>query len=224
MQVKLRVIGGRNNGREISIPKQEFIIGRGEEAHLRPNSDLVSRTHCSLKIEDGVVNISDMGSRNGTYVNGQRLTERHVAKSGDLVRVGRLQFEVLIDHAQAGNKRPKVNGVAEVAARTAASKGSKNFDEESVFDWLAQDEDESESSEDESLQETQMFQLDETRTKLFTRSDEMESDNIPIPESTDAPKSEKKRIPPKKLPKRADKSTNTKSAADEVLRQFFNRG
>ena len=199
MQVKLRVIGGRNNGREISIPNQEFIIGRGEEAHLRPNSDLVSRAHCLLKIKEGNLNISDMGSRNGTFVNGQRLSDSYIAKSGDLLRIGRLQFEIVIDFAEAGIKRPKVKGVAEVAARTAA-KSPDNFDEESVIDWLSSGEEISDSTQ--SLDETQMFQLDETRTKLFTRSDEVESDNISIPDPEEEPEvKKKKKKGPKKLPK-----------------------
>ena len=97
MQVSLRVVGGKNNGREIKIAVPEFIIGRGDDAHLKPTSDLVSRKHCAIKISDGKVLVEDLKSRNGTFVNGARLDGTHVAKIGDSVRVGRLQFEVLID-------------------------------------------------------------------------------------------------------------------------------
>jgi len=103
MQVKLKVIGGRNDGREIKISVPKFVIGRGDDAHLKPGSDLVSRHHCLLKIEDGALHISDMGSRNGTFVNGKKLESVHVAKVGDTLRIGRLQFEILIDHGKPGN-------------------------------------------------------------------------------------------------------------------------
>jgi len=68
MQVFLKIIGGKNDGREIKISVPEFIIGRGDTAHLKPSSDLVSRRHCSIKVADGRVIVADMGSRNGTFV------------------------------------------------------------------------------------------------------------------------------------------------------------
>ncbi len=39
MQVNLKVIGGKNDGRMIGIAVSEFIIGRGEQAHLRPQAN-----------------------------------------------------------------------------------------------------------------------------------------------------------------------------------------
>ena len=71
MQVVLRVVGGKNDGREITIAVPRFIIGRGETAHLRPASDLVSREHCEILFGDGKVVINDLTSRNGTFVNGK---------------------------------------------------------------------------------------------------------------------------------------------------------
>ena len=219
MQVKLKVIGGRNDGREIKISIPQFIIGRGDDAHLKPSSDLVSRNHCLLKIENGALIISDMGSRNGTYINGKKLESEHVAKIGDTLRVGRLQFEVLIDQSQPGNKKPKVGGVAEAAARTVS--GSKNeFDEESITDWLHG------NDEAESLSETQQFSLDETPTKMFVRSDEIEESTEQKPDSgeevTDSGSKKHKKY--KKLPpKEVAKAESSKSAADDVLRKFFNR-
>jgi len=105
MQVTLKVIGGKNDGRQIKIAVPRFIIGRGETAHLRPSSDLVSREHCEIVVGDGVVRISDLKSRNGTYINGLKLDGPHDVCSGDSLRVGRLQFEVIVDHALAGAKK-----------------------------------------------------------------------------------------------------------------------
>ena len=79
MQVFLKIIGGKNDGREIKISVPEFVIGRGDTAHLKPSSDLVSRRHCSIKVVDGKVIVSDMGSRNGTFVNGEQLKGEHIA-------------------------------------------------------------------------------------------------------------------------------------------------
>ncbi len=223
MQVKLRVIGGKNDGREIKISVPEFIIGRGENAHLRPSSDLVSRHHCSLFIRNGSLVIKDMDSRNGTFVNGTKLVGEYVAKVGDTLRVGRLQFEVLIDHMQPGNKKPKVQGVAEAAARTVGSaKSPEGLDDESITDWLAPTEDDSTKS----LTDTQQFSLEETPTKMFVRSDELSDSDGQVPgsgeDTTDSGSKKHKKF--KKLPpKKANKADSSKSAADDVLRKFFNR-
>ncbi len=222
MQVKLRVIGGKNDGREIKISVPEFLIGRGEEAHLRPSSDLISRKHCSLRIENGSVTIADHGSRNGTFVNGKQITGPYVAKVGDKLRVGRLQFELLIDHVQPGNKKPKVQGVAEAAARAASNMSGSELDEESITDWLSQPVDDESS---QSLHDTKYFTLDETPTKLFMRSDEISesiSDTLAEESDTD-PGSKKSKKKPMKLPVKNNKAESSKIAADEVLRKFFNR-
>ena len=64
MQVFLKVVGGKNDAREIAITVPKFVIGRGEEAHLRPTSDLVSRHHTAINVENGKVIIEDLKSRN----------------------------------------------------------------------------------------------------------------------------------------------------------------
>ena len=162
MQVSLKVVGGKNDGRLINISVAEFIIGRSEEAHLRPSSDLISRQHCAIKIDAGKVTIEDMGSRNGSFVNEQQLTQPHIARVGDILRVGRLQFEVLIDHVQAGIKKPKVNMVSEAAARTASAK--ENWNDESITDWLSNSpENQSQST---AMFDTRQFNLDETKYRL----------------------------------------------------------
>ena len=87
MEVKLIVIGGKHPGQVIPVPPPEFLIGRAEECHLRPQSDMVSRRHCAIMQEEGVVVVCDFDSKNGTYVNGQRLTARQELKPGDRLKV-----------------------------------------------------------------------------------------------------------------------------------------
>ncbi len=237
MQVALKVIGGKNNGREIKISIPKFIIGRGEQAHLRPSSDLISRQHCAISVENGQVIVEDLGSRNGTFVNELQLTQPHAAKIGDVVKVGRLQFEILIDHAKSGAKKPKVNSVAEVAKRTVATEGG--IDDDSITDWL------SEPGDFEKVTETKQFRLDETTqlfpdreveaTTIINHSDSTADSDSSIEQPSDEhdttekesnsglfsrkKKKEKGKLPPK--PKFSSESSTT--AADDVLKKFFNR-
>ena len=73
MHVKLKVLRGASAGREVGIRGAKFFIGRSEECQLRANSDAISRRHCAITISDTEIAIQDLGSRNGTYVNGERI-------------------------------------------------------------------------------------------------------------------------------------------------------
>ncbi len=94
MNVKLRVIQGRSPGKSIVFPLGEYIFGRGPECHIQPNSDWVSRQHCLLRVTQQGVFVRDLGSRNGTLVNGVRLMEERRMGEGDQLQVGPLVFEI----------------------------------------------------------------------------------------------------------------------------------
>lgn len=229
MQVVLKVVGGKNDGRQIKIAVPRFIIGRGETAHLRPASDLVSREHCEILVGSGEVRINDLKSRNGTFVNGEQLTAMHLAKSGDTLRVGRLQFEVVVDMAQAGAKKPRVNDVLEAASR-AATAGKKLSLEDSISDWLMDDEEDVGTTERQRIASSETLQLNLEETSVFGSGkearDESRRKNAEAKEqskeSDDGKKDGKKK--PLKLPKQAKQMhEDSTTAADDVLRRFFKR-
>ena len=217
MQVVLRVVGGKHNGREIKLAVPKFIIGRGEGAHLRPSSDLVSRHHCGISVSDGQVIVEDLGSRNGTFVNGEQLKAPHTARSGDTIRIGRLQFELVMDPARSA-KKAKVTNVVEAAARTAAPKQGI---EDSNSDWLETDVDPVIPSRTETVQ----FSMEETQT-LFessSKEDKGQSSEEIVIENTEQDSTEVKKGKGKLPPIPKDLHANSKVAADEALKKFFNR-
>jgi pSer/pThr/pTyr-binding forkhead associated (FHA) protein len=69
-------------------------LGRAARADFIVDAALVSRVHCRLRVEasDQLI-VEDLGSTNGTEVNGKRVT-RSVLKTGDRLRVGRMEFTV----------------------------------------------------------------------------------------------------------------------------------
>jgi predicted component of type VI protein secretion system len=97
MKVQLVVVRGKPEGKVIPLVGQSFKIGRGETCHLRPNSEQVSREHAEFTINGDTVSVRDLGSRNGTLVNGKALTtDACRLKDQDLVQVGPLTFAVAI--------------------------------------------------------------------------------------------------------------------------------
>jgi pSer/pThr/pTyr-binding forkhead associated (FHA) protein len=97
------------SGRQIQLPsKAEVDIGRLDVAHdILPDVDLttdggreggVSRRHCKIHQRHSNYLVEDVGSANGTFLNGSRLTPYlpHVLKDGDRLQVGRIELQVIL--------------------------------------------------------------------------------------------------------------------------------
>jgi len=105
MQTKLIVASGKSAGRAISIKRSPLLIGRAEDCDVRPLSEDVSRRHCAIHIGPADAWAEDLGSRNGTFVNGVRIKEKTRLADGDMVRVGALELKVSCTApAPAGNE------------------------------------------------------------------------------------------------------------------------
>ena len=96
LQAELRVISGKQSGSGISLPMGKFLVGREEDCHLRPNSDLVSRHHCVFTLDEYGLRLRDLGSTNGCFVNGEKIRGAVVLNAGDAVSIGKLDFKVLL--------------------------------------------------------------------------------------------------------------------------------
>ena len=101
IQVQLIVVQGKPEGKTIPLVGPVFRVGRNETCHLRPQSEQVSREHAEIAIGEASVMVRDLGSRNGTFVNGKPITEPHALKNGELLQIGHLTFAVSIVGAPA---------------------------------------------------------------------------------------------------------------------------
>ena len=139
MEIKLLVLEGKNAGRAVPVKGPKFFVGRADDCQLRPASDLVSRHHCVIVVESGFVSIRDFGSKNGTFVNDERVAGEQELKSGDRLTIGSLKFEVQLTVSVGGEKKPKVESVEEAAVRTAASPPPENLsgeDDSELDEWI----------------------------------------------------------------------------------------
>lgn len=69
----LAVIAGKETARSHRIIGTETVIGRDRDAHFVIDDEQISKMHCKIRVEGAVCTIVDLGSRNGTSVNGRRL-------------------------------------------------------------------------------------------------------------------------------------------------------
>ena len=76
---------------EFELSERPITIGRSPEADLVILDEKASRIHCGIRLWDGEFYVKDLKSRNGTYVNDQRVDVAKL-KSGDRIRVGSILF------------------------------------------------------------------------------------------------------------------------------------
>ena len=95
MQVSLNVVAGPQTGRAFKFLEHDtFVIGRSEEAQFcLPQDRFFSRNHCIIEIAPPQAFIRDLGSTNGTFVNGMRVDTAYL-KSGDRIQGGETVIEV----------------------------------------------------------------------------------------------------------------------------------
>src|ERR1700679_1362861 len=95
MAVVIRVTSGPHSGQEYLIDRrQAFMVGRSSRVHFPMTKDLLlSREHFKIENQPPVCHLADMGSTNGTKVNGLRV-ERVMLRDGDVISAGDSAFVV----------------------------------------------------------------------------------------------------------------------------------
>jgi serine/threonine-protein kinase len=122
MRVTLRVLAGPYHGQEFVFDQHDtFLIGRSENAHLYlPEDRFFSRHHCLLEIAPPRCFLRDLGSTNGTYVNGQRVQESFL-KSGDRIQGGQtvLEVDVQVEQRPSESEAPTLTKPFEITIECA---------------------------------------------------------------------------------------------------------
>lgn len=228
MQVFLKVMTGSHAGKEIPIASDKFLIGRGDDCQLRPKSDSISRRHCVLAVRDGRVLAQDLKSRNGSFVNDKRLPpdRAKVLKPGDVLKVGKLEFEIVIKVPIGGPKKPQVRDVKDAATRTVEGATDSRFEEVDISSWL-DEADQIDRVRKTSDPDTRQLKLDETHGGTVTKDSQepssSDSQDIALGDDSSAGLKRPAKRPVGKLPKRkptAD-TADSRQAADAALKRFF---
>lgn len=105
MTVKLLVVSGETSKKEVTLRRPRTVVGRKKGCKIRIQSESVSRIHCSLITQGGRLTAKDLGSSNGTFVNGHRIKEQ-VLQAGDTLQIGVIKFQVQIIGSPTAVERP----------------------------------------------------------------------------------------------------------------------
>lgn len=221
MQVQLRVANGAQEGKFIQVKHDKFLIGRSDDCHLRPKSESISRRHCAIVHKQGKILLLDLKSRNGTELNGKKLdpARAKVLKNDDHLKIGKLEFTVVMEAGVKSVKKSEVKDIKEAAERSANNVSDSRFEEVDVSSWLDEP-NQSQSTNSETV--TRQFELPEsTEISGETVMDEEAIADTQAGESTIKKKGKPGKLPP--IPKKQAQG-NSKDAAQETLRKFFSGG
>ena len=82
--------------REIALAEGENVLGRGADSLVWIDAQGVSRRHARVMVSSGLATLEDLGSKNGTFVNGIRLTAAIALRDGDQLRIGSVPMTLKI--------------------------------------------------------------------------------------------------------------------------------
>ncbi len=207
MDVQLIVVGGSKAGQGIPIVGPKFLIGRADDCQLKPRSELISRYHCAIVSEDGYVAIRDLGSKNGVYLNGERVGAEQELQNGDKISLGPLEFMVQITVAAHAPKKSKVESISDAVSRTVQiqSEATQSDSQEAdIADWLL-------PSGDGDDMETRTIDASELLASLQPKEEPTKKEEKP---KSDSPTGSFKK----------DAPASSRDAAANLLKNFFKGG
>ncbi|HXX32321.1 MAG TPA: FHA domain-containing protein [Myxococcaceae bacterium] len=123
----LKFISGKYQGGEFPLkPNKQVVIGRSSELDMVLVEDMVSRKHAKIAVQGGKITIEDLGSTNGTFVNGEKVRTARL-KEGDRILIGTSILKLVVagaESTQLSDAAVKHNLEAAAQAQAAKTKTS----------------------------------------------------------------------------------------------------
>jgi len=127
MKLSLVVLSqGKGEGKVIPVTLSQFLIGRDPQCQLRPASAVISKRHCAVLIRGSKAFVRDFDSTNGTFINDEAVKGERELHHDDRLKVGPIQFRVVLEVSLPVNKPTPVPPPA----------SSESTDDESVAAML----------------------------------------------------------------------------------------
>lgn len=138
LPLALRFISGKYQGGEFPLPEEgEIVIGRSSELDMVLVEDMVSRRHAKISVEDGDIFLEDLGSTNGSFVNGEKISRTRLAE-GDRILIGTSIIKLVASDGSASvqDAKAKMNAAAASARPPAGSTMTGSIAEVTLPDLL----------------------------------------------------------------------------------------
>ena len=110
-----------------NLPSTLCVIGRRKDCEFCIPLAVVSRRHCEINQDEDILTIRDLNSKNGTYLNGHKITISTI-RPGDLLEVGPFKFVFQVDN------RPRPEDIITILTQKTpeSTSGLTNIDESAL--------------------------------------------------------------------------------------------
>lgn len=216
MEVTLQILHGRlKSGTGVpkvegfTIRQPQFVIGGDADCNMVCRSRLVSSKHCQITLSDRGAVLEDLDSKHGTFVNGIRVEGPTALKTGDMMKIGRLEFFVTLGRSPgvpptADDPRTSVPHAARDTVAMSGSGADTVVDpprietpaaaKESVDDLVTQ------LLEEADEQERELRRTDPASRYMKVETPVPSAKNEPKAASEEDPAEERRKRPPRKRP------------------------
>ncbi len=219
MDVRLKILHGKFQDKqghatrpEIKIRGPRFVIGSDPHCSMCCPSRSVSPQHCELLIDERGVRLRPLSTDQPTRLNGQPVDRECSLHAGDLLGIGRLEFEVQIQTAPAGATP------AASEPRSEAPGPENTTANDNAFEQLLEEGDEQERKFRQTHPETRYMHVEPEQLADDERAEEPE----PAESEDKAARKKGAKPPPGKLPKPEEPAPeDSTEAAQDALKKLF---
>ena len=104
---KIRIMNGPYRGREKTLGEKALTIGRDAEAGIQILDRSASRFHAEIFPVGGMFFVRDLESKNGTYINDERLGDEELLREGDIIKIGTTEIRATPFRTSAQRTTPR---------------------------------------------------------------------------------------------------------------------
>lgn len=122
-----------HGGETYRLIQSKTLVGRSRRCTIVLDSHLASREHCVIERSGSSILLIELGSKNGTWVNEERVNQRRELVPGDKIRIGSDHLEVIQGAATAGYRRPHAE-TQRMSRAPSEDTSTTNVDHSSVLD------------------------------------------------------------------------------------------
>jgi pSer/pThr/pTyr-binding forkhead associated (FHA) protein/Tfp pilus assembly protein PilF len=173
----LKLIIEDDEGRKTVVPfvREEITIGRQEGNTIRLTERNVSRRHARLMRQNGHVVVEDLGSSNGTRINGERISGQSSVKDGDLIQIGDYDLALQSEAAAGASARSRPAPADDEPSDAGAHSETETETETPIEDDAAS----SQLSAEQRRHSTAIIKMDQVEGNRNRKVKELEAEEAP---------------------------------------------
>lgn len=135
----LQIESGDNKGKRLRLPDRPVVVGRGDGVDVRIRSSEISREHCRLTSDGDDLLVEDLGSSNGTFINGRPIQGQSRLTAGDRISFGPVTLRLMGIHKKSAPKSKSSDLNDSRMVDTSALAKAKKVSDDDVSSWLSED-------------------------------------------------------------------------------------